>query len=487
NWGKDVFVPMEYVIGGVEYVGKGWMMLMNSLAAGRSISLPANGCGIAKLCALTTGAYGYVRTQFNVPIGRFEGVQEAVARIGGNAYLMDAARVMTAGAVDLGEKPSVVSAIAKYHLTERGRMVINDAMDVHGGKGICMGPNNYLAYAYQQTPIAITVEGANILTRSMIIFGQGAIRAHPYVLREIEATRELDAEKALADFDAAFFGHVSFIAGNVARAFWMGLTGARFTGAPGDAETRGYYRQLTRLSSAFALMADVAMLTLGGSLKFRERLSARLGDILSMLYLASAVLKRYEDDGRPREDLPLVHWAVQDCLWRVEDAFYGLFKNMPNRVMAWVMRSLIFPYIYPYGREFLPPNDDLGQQVVALMLVPGPTRDRLIAGVFVPKDQNDPVAVLEAALRAVVAAAPVEAKIRAAEKSGAVEGRFPDEVRDAAVAKGVITQDESGLLDRAAELRRKVIMVDDFPKDLGRTEIYQTTQPVTFEALRKRA
>ncbi len=485
NWGKDVFVPMEYVIGGVEYVGKGWMMLMNSLAAGRSISLPANACGIAKMCALTTGAYGHVRTQFNVPIGRFEGVQEAVARIGGNAYLMDAARKMTAGAVDLGEKPSVVSAIAKYHLTERGRVVINDAMDVHGGKGICMGPSNYLAYAYQQTPIAITVEGANILTRSMIIFGQGAIRAHPYVLKEIEATREADEAKALADFDAAFFGHVSFIVGNVARAFWMGLTAARFVGAPGDADTRRYYRQITRLSSAFALMADVAMLTLGGSLKFRERLSARLGDILSMLYIASAVLKRYEDDGCPREDLPLVHWAVQDCLCRIEEAFFGLFKNMPNRVMAWVMRGLIFPYIYPYGREFRPPNDELGQQVVNLMLVPGPVRERLTAGVFVSKDENDPVAVLEAALRAVIAAEPIEAKIRAAEKTGAIEGRFPDEVRDAAVAKGVITKDEAMLVDRADELRRKVIMVDDFPQDLGRTEIYQTTQPVTFEALRR--
>jgi len=483
NWGKDVFVPMEYVIGGVDYVGKGWMMLMNSLAAGRSISLPANGCGIAKICALTTGAYGHVRTQFNVPIGRFEGVQEAVARIGGNAYLMDAARVMTAGAVDLGEKPSVVSAIAKYHLTERGRMVINDAMDVHGGKGICMGPSNYLAHAYQQTPIAITVEGANILTRSMIIFGQGAIRAHPFVLKEIEATREADAAKALAEFDAAFFSHVSFIVGNAACAFWMGLTGARFVSAPGDAETRRYYRHITRFSSAFALMADVAMLSLGGSLKFRERLSARLGDILSMLYIASAVLKRYEDDGRPREDLPLVQWALQDCLCRIEEAFFGLFRNMPNRVMAWIMRGLIFPIVYPYGREFPPPNDELGQQVANLMLVPGPTRERLTAGTFVPRDENDPVAVLEAALRAVIAAEPVEAKIRAVAKTGAIGGRFPDKVRDAAVAMGVITKDEAGLLERAAELRRKVIMVDDFPKDLGRTEIYQTTQPVTFEAL----
>jgi acyl-CoA dehydrogenase len=486
NWGKDVFVPMDYVIGGVDYVGKGWMMLMNSLAAGRSISLPANACGVAKMCALTTGAYGHVRTQFNLPVGRFEGVQEAVARIGGNAYLMDAARMMTAGAVDLGEKPSVVSAIAKYHLTERGRKVVIDAMDVHGGKGICMGPSNYLADAYQQIPIAITVEGANILTRSLIIFGQGAIRAHPFVLKEIEATREPDAGKALADFDAALFDHVSFVIANAARTYWMGLTGARFVGTPGDAHTRRYYRNLTRLSSAFALMADAAMLMLGGSLKLRERLSARLGDILSMLYLASAVLKRYEDDGRPAEDLPLMHWAMQECLFRIEEAFYGLFKNLPNRFAAWVMRSLIFPYIFFYGREFLPPDDELGRQVVDLMLVPGPARNRLTAGVFVAKDENDPVAVLEAALRAVIAAEPVEAKIRAAQKMGAIDGRFAQELQDAAVRAGVISGDEAAIIDRARELRRKVIMVDDFPQDFGRTEFHQTTQPVTFEALRKR-
>lgn len=487
NWGKDVFIPMEYIIGGVDYVGQGWKMLMNSLAAGRSISLPANAVGMAKVCALTTGAYGHVRTQFKMSIGRFEGVEEAMARIGGNAYIMDAARVMTAGAVDLGEKPSVISAIVKYHLTERGRQVINDAMDVHGGKGISMGPSNYLAFAYQQTPIAITVEGANILTRSMIIFGQGAIRGHPYVLKEMNATQEADDNKALRDFDAAFFGHVNFVASNKARTFWLGLTGARFISVPGDSHTRRYYQQLTRLSSGFALMADVAMITLGGSLKFRERLSARLGDILSLLYLASAALKRYEDQGRPAEDLPLLHWSVQDALCKIEDGFFGLFENLPNRVLAWVMRGLIFPYIFPFGREFRPPRDALGRQVVDLLLVPNPARERLAAGVYLSQDENDPIGSLETALRAVIAAEAVEGKIRAAQKEGTITRRVADDPAGQALTKGVINAAEARVLERAQQLRRKAIMVDDFPRDLGKTEIYQTTQPVTFEALHRNA
>ncbi|MDB5809947.1 MAG: fadE [Betaproteobacteria bacterium] len=480
NWGRGVFIPMEYVIGGADYVGQGWKMLMNCLAAGRSISLPGNGTGLAKMCALTTGAYGRVRTQFKMSVGNFEGVEEAIARIGGHAYLMEAARVMTAGSIDLGEKPAVVSAIVKYHLTELARTVTNDAMDVHGGKGICMGPSNYLARGYQSVPIAITVEGANILTRSMIIFGQGAIRGHPYVLREIAATQEPDRRKALVDFDAAFFGHVSFVVANFARTVWLGLTRAIFVSVPGDTHTRRYYQQLTRLSSAFALMADAAMFVLGGSLKRRERLSARLGDILSWLYLASAVLKRYEDNGRPGGDLPFVHWAMQDALNKIEQAFYGLFDNLPNRFVAVALRYLIFSY----GRQFNPPRDKLGRAVVQTMLEPGPARERLTAGVYIPKNEDEAVGVLEAALRAVIAAEPVEAKIRAAVKAGSIGGHFAAETAEQAVTKGVITAAESGLLDRAHALRRKVIMVDDFPRDLGKSEIFQTTQPVTFESLR---
>ncbi len=480
TWGKNVFIPMEYVIGGADYAGQGWKMLMNSLAAGRSISLPANSLGMAKLCTLTTGAYGHVRTQFKMSIGRFEGVEEAMARIGGNTYIMDAARVMTAGAVDLGEKPAVVSAIVKYHLTERARQVINDAMDVHGGKGICMGPSNYLARGYQQMPIAITVEGANILTRTLIIFGQGAIRGHPYVLKEIAATREDDPQRALRDFDAAFFGHVAFIAANKARALWMGLTRAHFVRVPGDAHTRRYYQQLTRFSSGFAFLADVAMLVLGGSLKRRERLSARLGDILSQLYLASSALKRYEDEGRQAQDLPLLHWSMQDALHRMEQAFYGLFENLPGRFIARALQGVIFPF----GRELRAPRDELGSQVADLMRVPNPARERLTAGVFVSKDESDAVRILETALRAVIAAEDVEAKIRAAHKAGTIAGRSPDQLAGHALEKGVISRAEAETLERAHQLRRKAIMVDDFPQDFGKTEIYQTTKAVTFEALR---
>ena len=482
NWGKDVFVPMDYVIGGVGYVGQGWKMLMNCLAAGRSISLPANSVGMSKLAARTTGGYGRVRTQFNISIGRFEGVEEAMARIGGNLYLMDAARTMTAGAIDLGEKPSVVSAIVKYHLTERGRQVVNDAMDVHGGKGICMGPSNYLGRAYQQIPIAITVEGANILTRSMIIFGQGAIRGHPYVLKEIEATQEADDAKALKDFDAAFFSHVAFTISNQARAAWMGLTCAWFVLGPGDGDTRRYYQQLTRLSSAFAWASDVSMFVLGGSLKFRERLSARLGDILSQLYLASCVLKRFEDDGRPPDDLPLLHWAMRDALNRTQEAFYGLFENLPNRLVAWGLRLTIFPW----GRVFDAPADTLGHKVVGLLMTPGPSRDRLTQGMCIPRDEDDPVTVIDQALLAVIAAEPVDAKIRAARRAGTISGEFGDQVAADALAKGVITQAEADMLARLKSLRRKVIMVDDFPKDFGRSELFQTTRAVSFEALARK-
>jgi len=360
---------------------------------------------------------------------------------------------------------------------------MNDAMDVHGGKGICMGPNNYLARAYQSVPIAITVEGANILTRSMIIFGQGAIRGHPFVLKEIAATQEADANKALRDFDAAFFGHTAFVFSNLARAVWLGLTRAIFVSVPGDAHTCRYYQQLTRLSTGFALMSDAAMFVLGGSLKRRERLSARLGDILSWLYLASAALKRHEDSGRPADDLPLLHWALQDALYKTQEAFYGLFDNLPNRVVAFVLRHIIFFY----GREFRGPRDRLGQSVVRALLEPGAARDRLTAGVFIPRTEEEPLGALEAALRAVIAAEPAEGKIRNAVRAGAISGRFADELSREAIAKGVISKAEGDIIERAHVLRRKAIMVDDFPQDLGKSEIFQTTQPVTFEALRKSA
>ncbi|HEV7928537.1 MAG TPA: acyl-CoA dehydrogenase, partial [Nitrosospira sp.] len=354
NSGKDVFIPLDWVIGGRNGVGYGWRMLVNCLAVGRSISLPATSTGAAKLATRTTGAYSRVRVQFKTPIGRFEGVEEALSRIGGNTYIMDAARVMTAGAVDLGEKPSVISAIVKYHLTERGRQAINDAMDVHGGKGICLGPSNYLGRNYQQIPVSITVEGANILTRNMIIFGQGAIRCHPYLLKEIDAANDSNAVRASKHFDQALAGHAAYTLSNGVRTFLHGLTGGTLASAPGSVapETQHYYSQLTRFSAAFAFLGDISLLTLGGALKRKERISARLGDILSMLYLCSAALKRFEDDGRPAVDLPLLHWSVQDALYRMQQAFEGLLDNFPgSAVAARLLRFMVFPL----GTAFSPP------------------------------------------------------------------------------------------------------------------------------------
>lgn len=481
NWGKDVFIPLDWVIGGRDYVGQGWRMLMESLAAGRSISLPSSSTGAAKLAARTTGAYARVRSQFKLPIGHFEGIEEALGRIGGNTYVMDAARCMTAGAVDLGEKPSVISAIVKYHCTERGRQVINDAMDVHGGKAICLGPNNYLGRAYQQIPIGITVEGANILTRSMMIFGQGAIRCHPFVLREIAATREGDPVRASEAFDQAFWDHVRFTLGNAARSLWLSLTGARFLPVPGAPELRRYYQQLSRLSAGFALAADVALLVLGGSLKRKERLSARLGDVLSQLYLASATLKRYEDDGRHASDLPLVHWALNDALNKTQSAFYGVFENFPSRLIGSVLRLLVFPW----GRVFSGPSDAHDHQVARLMMEPSAARDRLTHNTFFQRREDDPVGRLELALEAAAKGEPVEAKLRAAVKAQAVSGLSDAERLESAVSKGIVAREEAEALQRFWRLRRACIMVDDFPPEIGRA--VSSVGDAGFEAARKTA
>src|SRR5712692_8251178 len=471
NWGKDVFMPLDWIIGGPKMAGQGWRMLMECLAAGRSISLPSSGTGYAKLAARATGAYARVRSQFKTPIGKFEGIEEALARIGGNLYVMDAARMMTAGAVDLGEKPSVISAIVKYHLTERGRVVVNDAMDILGGKGICLGPNNFMGRIYQQLPIAITVEGANILTRNLIVFGQGAIRCHPYVLREMNAARAGD----LKSFDAALFGHIRHILSNETRAFFMAITGSRLVSAPAGAspQTRRHYQHLTRISAALAYAADISMLSLGGTLKRRERVSARLGDVLSMLYLASAALKRFEDEGRQESDLPLLDWSLQDALARAGDALHGVLANYPARSVGAFLRFVIFPF----GRHFAPPSDALGHEVARLLIAPSAARDRLCAGMYLPKPESEPLGCLEAALEATIKAEAVEAKIRTAQKSGTIRGRTPEELAQAALAANVIAGEEQALLKRAGELRDEVIRVDHFPQDLGLSEAIQPAQP----------
>jgi acyl-CoA dehydrogenase len=456
--GKEVFIPLEFVIGGVTRIGQGWRMLMECLASGRSISLPASSVGGMKMAARTSGAYCRVRRQFNRPIGQFEGVEEALARVGAHTYMTDAARGFTALALDMGEKPSVISAIIKYHSTERGRIVINDAMDVHGGKGISLGPSNYLARSYQQTPIGIIVEGANILTRTLMIFGQGAIRSHPYVLKEVAATREVDHDKALHLFDDALFGHIGFALCNAARSLVFGLTGGRGIPAPKGAVCRRYYQQMTRFSSAFALSADLAMIVLNGSLKRREKISARLGDVLSLLYLCSATMKRFADDGRPASDLPLVHWAMQDALYKMQQALSGVIQNFPNLFVRCMLRVLIFPL----GRRLNPPSDRLGHEVARLLMTPGEARDRLTYGMYIPDDEQQAIGALEAAFSSALVCEPLHAELVAAHRSGKLSAM--EELQRILEARdiGLITEDQALLLERDLVLRRRVIMVDDF-------------------------
>ena len=469
NSGTDVFMPLDWIIGGPALAGHGWRMLMECLAAGRSISLPASNTGMAKIASRATGGYARVRSQFRTAIGKFEGIEEPLSRMGGYTYMMDAARILTAGSIDLGEKPAVASAIVKYHITERARQVVTDAMDILGGKGICLGPSNFMGRAYQQIPIAITVEGANILTRSLIIFGQGAIRCHPYVLKEMEAAREADGAKGLRDFDKAFAAHLWFIWSRGFRAWSMGLTGSNFGPAPADVapETRRYYQQLTRFSAAFAFISDVSMFVMGGDLKRKEKLSARLGDILSLMYLCSATLKRYEAEGRQSEDAPLLHWAIWDAMFKMQNAFEGVISNYPNRFIA----ALLHWYIFPLGRPYAVPSDKLGHEVAQLLIEPSATRDRLTAGMYVPRDpvtaMSDAVGVIELALDATIAAEPIEARIRAARKEGKVGAGDTATMAAHAREAGIITAEEHALLQRRNQLRDKAIAVDDFPQDFA--------------------
>ncbi|SOE66383.1 acyl-CoA dehydrogenase [Burkholderia sp. D7] len=479
NWGNNVFIPLDWVIGGREQVGNGWRMLMECLAAGRAISLPSSNVGMAKLAVRGTGAYSAVRRQFRTAIGKFEGVQEALGRMGGNLYVMDAARRLSAQGVDLGEKPSVISAIAKYHITERARKVINDGMDVVAGKGICMGPSNFLARAYQQVPISITVEGANILTRSLIIFGQGAIRCHPYVLKEMTATRDADRAKGLRDFDNAFFGHASFTASNVVRSLVFALGGSVLIARPKRADARlvPYYRAATRMSTAFALLADVSMFVLGGELKRRERLSARLGDILSQLYLISATLKRFEDDGRPEADLPLVRWGVEDALHQAQTAFEGVLSNYPKPLAAGCVRALAFPF----GMPHCVPGDRLGSAIAELMTTPGDARERLVADSYAPPVHIDPLGYGELMFALSPKYAEIEHKLRDAVKARQIPP-MPQSLPEldawsaACESRGLIDANERQVLSDYARYGVEVVKVDDFGADFGMLDALKKRQ-----------
>ena len=470
NSGKDVFMPLDWIIGGPEYAGKGWMMLMACLAAGRAISLPTSSVGGAKALTRFTGAYARVRSQFKTPIGKLEGVEEALGRIAAHCYMMDATRVMTAGAVDAGEKPAVISAIAKYHLTERARLCVNDAMDIHGGKGICLGPNNWIGRGYQMTPIAITVEGANILTRTLIIFGQGAIRCHPYVLREMRAAKEMQGAEASREFDDAFTSHIGHVLSNGIRAFVFALIPG-LPSAPTRAarETAHYYRHVSRLSAAFAFLADISMMAMGGALKRKEKISGRLGDILSMMYLVSATLKRYEDQGRLREDLPLVRWSVRDALFHAQLAFDQILSNFPSKTLATLLRVTLFPR----GMPFRPPLDSRNHECARIALEPGSARDRLTAGMYLPRGEADATGTLESAFVATVACEPIDKKLRDAIRQGSLKPRPDVDLVTMARDAGIVTAEEFLLWQRKEALRKNVIKVDDFPQDFGRAEIVE--------------
>ncbi|WEJ07460.1 acyl-CoA dehydrogenase [Pseudomonas sp. FJ2-5-13] len=463
NSGKDVFIPLEYLIGGQEMLGKGWMMLMNCLSVGRSISLPAVGTGAAKFTSLVTGQYAQVREQFNVPLSAFEGIQEALARIGGNAWLMDSARMLTANAVDLGEKPSVLSAILKYHLTERGRECISHAMDVHGGKGIIMGPNNYLGRNWQGAPIFITVEGANILSRNLMIFGQGAIRCHPFVLKEMALAGREDHDQALKEFDGLLMQHIGFAVSNAASTLVLNLGLGHFEKAPGNRLSQGYFRALNRQAAAFALLADLSMMLLGGELKRRERLSARLGDVLSHMYLASAALKRYHDLDSPDHLEPLFAWAMEESLGESERALDELLSNFPNKVLGCLLRVIVFPF----GRRHTGPSDALDAEVAAVIgrAKGDPTLEELLAGCYRPQSAEDPVGALQHAYDLLGASHPLQKKLHSALKSGQVKPVAGEHAIDAALQAGVLQPAEAQTLRNAEAARRKVIDVDDFSKE----------------------
>lgn len=465
NSGDSVFVPMDWIIGGQPQVGSGWRMLMESLAAGRGIMLPASGVSVAKLAVRTTGAYARVREQFNVPIGKFEGVEEVLARMGGLTYAMDAARELTCAGLIAGEKPSVISAIVKYHLTEHSRQVIGDAMDIHGGRGICLGPNNYLGRLYQQVPVGITVEGANILTRSLMIFGQGAMRCHPFLLKEVAAASLMDESKdrAVVEFDELLVQHLGYVAGNKVRAFVYGISGGLLAPAPAGVQMRRYYRRMSQLSAAFSYLSDVSLLILGGDLKRREKLSGRFADALSYLYLGSATLKHFENAGEPVADEPLVHWSMQFCLFEVQTALDGILRNFPIPVLGTLLR----PAVFPLGRRLRQPDDAVGAKVAQLLLSPGDSRDRLTDGIYISHDADDITGCLEFALVKSIETEDLRRRLR---KSGHEQAATEDYQSwlDNLKNEGHISAEESDLLQQTRIAIRRVIDVDDFdPAEFG--------------------
>ncbi len=459
--GENVFVPLDYIIGGQEMAGKGWRMLVNCLSVGRCITLPSMSAAVSKRVAMGTTAYTSLRRQFGVQIKQFEGIQKPLARMVGLAYIINAARLHTIQAVDAGEKPAVPSAILKYHCTEMLRQCLLDAMDIHGGKAVMKGPRNYIASGYESVPVAITVEGANILTRNLMIFGQGATRSHPYVLEEMQLASKDTDDAVIADFDKVLFKHIGFSICNGARAFLLAITSSQIAMNPGHASLGRYYAHLTRLSAAFALIADVSMLSLQSKLKIMEMLSARLGDLLSDLYLASMVLKHYENDGCPDEDLPLVQWSLDYLINHYQQAFREIIDNYPSRLLAYLLRFVVFPL----GMHFRAPCDKLETRLVQTVTDDNATRDRLVSGLYMEQGENNPLAHVNEVFLESLALEPLHKNIRQAIKDKALPRLHGIELIEKARDEGVISKEEADQLIAFDERLMSVIHVDDFEQD----------------------
>ncbi len=451
--GHDVFIPLDFIIGGAKMAGQGWRMLMECLAAGRSISLPAMACGNAKLALRTIAAHGKIREQFHMSIGKFEGVEEKIANMAGLMYLSDASRKLTAGSVDAGEKPSVVSAIMKAYTTENARQIINDAMDIRAGSSITLGPKNPLGSVYMSTPISITVEGANILTRTLIIFGQGAIRCHPFVQNEINSVQNKD----LKVFDESFFGHVAHVIRNGIRTVLMGLTAGYLACVSAPCPQKRILQKLTRISAAYAFLADVSMGLMGGALKRKEKISGRLADILSWMYLAVTCVKRFEDDGQQKKDLPFLHWATNLCLYNIQKAFYGVFVNFSPGWIAWFLKKMIFPY----GAPFRLPTDKLGHDISYALFEDPLMKHKLTHGMYIPQEPEEGLGFLESTLVLMQACEPISQKIKNAIAQHTLDKHDPLLFKHA-LDQGVITQDEKVKMETMETMKRKAIEVDEF-------------------------
>lgn len=458
--GKDIFVPLSFIIGGQEMAGKGWRMLVNCLSVGRAITLPTTAVAVGKRMTLGTSAYANLRKQFGVSISQFEGIQKPLARIAGLTYIIDASRIQTIQSIVDGSKPSVPSAILKYHCTEMARQCLLDAMDIHGGKAVMKGPGNYVAPAYESIPVAITVEGANILTRNLMIFGQGAIRSHPHVLREMELAQAQDTPATQINFDETLTSHFGFSVRNFARSLVMGIVPNSLMGeSPSDdPEINRYYRHINRLSSVFALTADISMLGIGAKLKFKEMLSARLGDLLSTLFLASMVLKQHKDNKYARDEWPIVQWSLDHLFHEYQIAFDELMMNFPNRILAGVLKTAAFPI----GKRFKAPLDDLEKKVVEVISQDSGARQRLTDGLYTELADNNPVAVVNQVFLDSLDIAPLHLKLRSAIKEKLLPKLAGLALIEEALSEELISQDEA---DKLIEFDNKVmgvINVDDF-------------------------